>query len=61
MRELMCQGGTEKAKRITVRINGKQIELNPFTTHILGSTIWAMVTSLKLDEKPSKVEIELSE
>lgn len=57
----MCQGGTEKAKRIIVRINDKQIELNPFTTHILGSTIWAMVTSLKLEEKPSKVEIELSE
>ncbi len=57
----MCQGGTEKAKRITVKINGKQIELNPFTTHILGSTIWAMVTSLKLEEKPGKVEIELSE
>ncbi len=57
----MCQGGTEKARRIIVKINGKQIELNPFTTHILGSTIWAMVTSLRLEEKPQRVEIELSE
>jgi hypothetical protein len=57
----MCQGGTEKARRIIVKINGKQIELNPFATHILGSTIWAMVTSLRLEEKPQRVEIDLSE
>ena len=57
----MCQGGTEKAKSIKLKVNGKEVSLNPFSTHIMGSTIWAMVTSLKLDEKPSKVEIELSE
>jgi hypothetical protein len=57
----MCQGGTEKARSIKIKINGKEIELNPFTTHIMGSTIWAMVTSLRLEEKPQKVEIELSE
>jgi hypothetical protein len=57
----MCQGGTEKAKSIKLKVNGKEVSLNPFSTHIIGSTIWAMVTSLKLDEKPSKVEIELSE
>lgn len=57
----MCQGGTEKAKSIKLKVNGKEVSLNPFSTHIIGSTIWAMITSLKLEEKPSKVEIELSE
>jgi hypothetical protein len=57
----MCQGGMEKAKSIKIKVNGKEISLNPFSTHIIGSAIWAMVTSLKLEEKPSKVEIELSE
>jgi hypothetical protein len=57
----MCQGETEKARSIKIKVNDKEIELNPFTTHILGSTIWAMVTSLHLEERPQKVEIELSE
>jgi hypothetical protein len=57
----MCQGTTEKARSIKITANGTEIELNPFATHILGSTIWAMVTSLRLEEKRSKVEIELSE
>ena len=57
----MCQGETEKARSIKVKVNGKEISLNPFATHILGSTIWAMITSLKLEERPNRVEIELSE
>jgi hypothetical protein len=57
----MTQRGSEKARSIKVRVNDKEIELNPFTTHILGNTIWAMIASLKLEERPAKVEIELSE
>jgi hypothetical protein len=57
----MCPEETEKARGIKIRINGKEIKLNPFTTQIFGSTIWAMITSLHLEEKPQKVEIELSE
>jgi hypothetical protein len=57
----MCQGETEKARSIKIKINGEEIKLNPFTTQIFGSTIWAMITSLHLEEKPQKVEIELSE
>lgn len=57
----MDKEGTEKAKSIKIKVNGKEISLNPFATHILGSTIWTMITSLKLEEKPSRVEIELSE
>ena len=57
----MCQEGEEKARSIKIKVNGKDVPLNPFATHIVGSTIWAMITSLRLDEKPSKVEIEISE
>jgi hypothetical protein len=57
----MCQPGEEKARGIRIKVNGKEIPLNPFATHILGSTIWAMITSLRLEERPSKVEIEMSE
>jgi len=51
----------EKARSIKIKVNGKEISLNPFTTHILGNTIWAMVSSLKLEEKPNRIEIELSQ
>ena len=47
--------------RERIKVNGKDVALNPFATNILGDTIWAMITSLRLDEKPTKVEIELSE
>jgi len=57
----MCSGTGEKKRTIKIKVNGKEVPLNPFATNILGDTIWAMITSLRLDEKPTKVEIELSE
>jgi hypothetical protein len=57
----MCSGGEEKARDIKVKVNGKDIPLNPFATNILGNAIWAMITCLRLEEKPTKVEIEISE
>jgi hypothetical protein len=51
----------EKARSIKVKVNGKEVSLNPFATHILGNTIWAMISSLKLEEKPGRIEIELSQ
>lgn len=51
----------EKARSIKIKVNEKEISLNPFTTHILGNTIWAMISSLKLEEKPNRIEIELSQ
>ena len=57
----MSQEGSEKARSLKVKVNGKEVSLNPFATHIIGSVIWAMITSLRLEERPSKVEIELSE
>jgi hypothetical protein len=49
----------EKAQSIKIKVNGKEVSLNPFATHILGNTIWAMISSLKLEEKPNRIEIEL--
>ncbi|MGB2979668.1 MAG: hypothetical protein WBC77_00270 [Candidatus Zixiibacteriota bacterium] len=57
----MCSGAGEKKRAIKVKVNGKDIPLNPFATNILGNAIWAMITSLRLEEKPAKVEIEVSE
>jgi hypothetical protein len=51
----------EKARSVRIKVNGKDISLNPFATHIVGNTIWGMISSLKLEEKPKKIEIELSE
>ncbi len=57
----MSQEGPEKARSIKIRVNGKEVALNPFATHIVGGTIWAMITSLRLEEKPNRIEIELSQ
>jgi len=57
----MCQEGEEKARSIKIKVNGKDVPLNPFATHIVGSTIWAMIKSLKLEEKPNRIEIEVSQ
>ncbi len=57
----MASHENEEARSIKVKVNGKDISLNPFATHILGNTIWAMISSLKLEEKPSQIEIELSQ
>lgn len=52
---------SEKARSVKIKVNGKDIPLNPFATHIVGSTIWAMISSLRLEEKPKRIEIELSQ
>jgi len=53
--------GNEKARSVKIKANGKDVSLNPFATHIVGSTIWAMISALKLEEKPKQIHIELSE
>ena len=57
----MCSEGEEKMKDVKVKVNGKDIPLNPFATNVLGNAIWAMIECLHLEEKPAKVEIEISE
>ena len=56
----MADNKKEKSRSIKVKVNGKDVPLNPFATHILGNTIWAMISSLRLEQKPKRVEIELS-
>ena len=55
----MANDEKEKARSIKIKVNGKEIPLNPFATHILGNTIWVMISSLKLEEKPNRIEVEL--
>jgi hypothetical protein len=57
----MINDEMEEARSIKVKVNGKEVSLNPFATHILGNTIWAMISSLKLEEKPNRIEIEVSQ
>lgn len=47
-------------KKIELKVNGKEISLNPFANNIISSTIWSMVSSLKLEEKPENIEIKVS-
>jgi len=55
----MVNDEKKKARSIKVKVNGKEVSLNPFSSHMLGNTIWAMILSLKLEEKPNQIEIEL--
>ena len=55
----MANDEKEKTRSIKIKVNGKEIPLNPFATHILGNTIWVMISSLKLEEKPNRIEVEL--
>ncbi len=48
-------------KHVELKVNGKEISLNPFAKNIVSSTIWSMVSSLKLEEEPKKIEITLSD
>jgi len=57
----MVNDEKEKAQSIKIKVNGREVSLNPFATHILGNTIWAMISSLRLEEKPNRIEIELSQ
>ncbi len=47
-------------KKVELRVNGKEVSLNPFANNIVGNTIWGMVLSLKLEEDPEKIEIKIS-
>ena len=46
-------------KKVELKVNGKEITLNPFANNIVGNTIWGMVSSLKLDDEPEKIEIKI--
>jgi len=48
-----------KQNDIKIKVDGKEISLNPFASSIIYSAILGMVTSLKLDSDPEIVEITL--
>ncbi|MCX6834178.1 MAG: hypothetical protein NTW07_03430 [candidate division Zixibacteria bacterium] len=47
----------QKIKSVSVRVNGKEIELNDFVETIFGNTVVGMVSSLRLDEPPKRIEV----
>lgn len=47
-------------KKVVLKINGKEISLNPFANNIISNTIWSMISSLKLEEEPKDIEIKIS-
>ena len=44
---------------ITLKTNGHDVEINAFTQAILKETVYAIVNSLKIDEKISKITVEV--
>jgi len=47
-------------KKVELKVNGKEIPLNPFANNIISNTIWSIVSSLKLEEEPKNIEIKIS-
>lgn len=47
-------------KKVMLKVNGKEISLNPFANSIMGNVIWSMVSSLKLEEEPKDIQIKIS-
>ena len=44
---------------IQIKINDKEVSLNPFVTEVSKNVIMGLVNSLTLVEKPTKIEIEI--
>ena len=47
----------EKAK---LKVNDKQVPLNDFVSETIHNVIIGLVKSLKLDEQPRKIEVEIN-
>jgi len=50
---------TIEKKNITMKVNGKDIKLNPFASNIIFNVILGMTTTLKLDSEPELIEITI--
>jgi hypothetical protein len=46
-------------KKVVLKVNGQEISLNPFANNIISNTVWSMISSLKLEEKPKDIEIKI--
>lgn len=47
----------QNVKAVGVRVNGKEIELNDFVQTMFGNTVVGMVSSLRLDQPPKRIEV----
>lgn len=50
----------EEERPVFLRVNGKDVDLNPFVQNMLKNTVTAMVSSLRIEEKPEIVELRVS-
>lgn len=50
----------EVLKKTELKVNGKEVSLNPFANNIVSNAIWSIVSSLKLEEEPENIEIKIS-
>jgi hypothetical protein len=47
----------QKIKDVGVQVNGKEIELNSFVETLFANTIIGMVSSLRLEQTPKRIEV----
>jgi hypothetical protein len=47
----------QNIKAVGIRVNGKEIELNDFVQTMFGNTVVGMVSSLRLDQPPKRIEV----
>ncbi|MBN2013352.1 hypothetical protein JW960_28735 [candidate division KSB1 bacterium] len=50
---------TKPEPDITIKINGQKIPINEFVKTVTSNVIDGLIDSLKLDEAPRTIEIEL--
>ncbi|MFQ5869326.1 MAG: hypothetical protein ACE5JC_05440 [Candidatus Zixiibacteriota bacterium] len=46
--------------QVRIRVNQKEVSLNPFVTNLVGNIVWGIVSSLKIEEEAQEVVIEVS-
>ena len=47
----------QKIKAVGIQVNDKEIKLNSFVKTLFGNTIVGMVSSLRLDKPPKRIEV----
>lgn len=55
------ENGELTNSQITIRTNGHDVEINNFTSGILKETIYAVISSLKIDEEIEEIKIKVEE
>lgn len=46
--------------QVSVKVNGHEIAMNPFVQEIVKNVAFALVSSLKIPDKPQTIEIALN-